>query len=289
MIIDCHVHIARQFTGFWKPLRYGKTEEDGVVRQTLPPSFDPVASPPEILLGYMDLAEVDKAVMVQHHLYGDQNRVVLDTLKRWPDRFVGFAYLGAMDQPDAPDQLERLIEGGMAGLKIELGVTRRQRADFRFDGEREGRVWERLNQLHRPVILDLNEATPADTLALRQVIAAYPQMPIAICHLGGVPSPGWEERALLAKEPNVYVDVVSLPAMLDPDEDYPFPQAQQAVRWAVDNLGAGKVMWGTDYPGLLNWGTYPQLLDWVRRHCEFLTAAQRQELLSGTVQRFLQR
>jgi predicted TIM-barrel fold metal-dependent hydrolase len=287
MIIDCHVHVASKLTGFWKPLRYGKTEDRGEVRQALPPAFDPPASPPEILLGYMDQAGVDCAVMVQHHLYGDQNATVIDALKRWPDRFVGFAYLGGVGQPDAPDQLERLIDAGLAGLKIELEMTRRLRADFCFDGEREWRVWERLEKLQRPLILDLNAAKPEDTVALRKVIATFPHMRVAICHLGGAPRPGWEERALLAKNPHVWVDIASLQSAYGPDQEYPFPQSQELIRWAVDNLGAQKMMWGTDYPGVLNWGTYRQMVDVVRRHCEFLTPEQKQELLSGAAQRFL--
>src|SRR5712692_6253755 len=125
MIIDCHCHVARIMTGFWQPLRYGKAFDEDTVRQLLPPSFDPTASPPEVLLGYLDDAGVDRAFLVQHHMYGDQNPTVLECLETWPDRFVGFAYLGALDQPDAPDQLERLIGAGMAGLKVEVASTRR--------------------------------------------------------------------------------------------------------------------------------------------------------------------
>ena len=55
-------------------------------------------------------------------MYGDQNQPVLDAVRRWPDRFVGFAYLGAFDQPDTPDLLERLIDMGMTGLKVELAL-----------------------------------------------------------------------------------------------------------------------------------------------------------------------
>lgn len=132
MIIDCHAHIARSLTGFWQPLCQGKVQDRGDVKQIFPPSFDPVASPPEVLLGYMDQAGVERAFLVQHHMYGDQNACILEALERWPDRFSGFAYLGGMGQPEAPDQLERLIEAGMAGLKVELQSTRRLRSEFRF-------------------------------------------------------------------------------------------------------------------------------------------------------------
>ncbi|MBI2940072.1 MAG: amidohydrolase [Chloroflexi bacterium] len=287
MIVDCHVHLARQLTGFWQPLRFGKVQDRGQVCQVFPPSFDPPTSPPEVLLGYMDQAGVDRAFILQHHLYGDQNALAIDAVRRWPDRFVGFAYLGAVDQPDAPDRLERLIEAGLTGLKIEVATTRRLRPDFRFDGEREWRVWERLDQLGRPLILDLITATPDDLPALRRLIEELPRVRLVICHVGGPQEESWQERALLAQHPQVWIDLASLPAMVGTEPEYPYPRAQEVIRWAVETFGADRVMWGTDYPPALNSGTYRQLLDYVRRHCAFLTADQRQMVLGGAAERFL--
>ncbi len=288
MIIDCHVHIARELTGFWEPLRYGQALDRGQVRQVFPPAFDPTANPPEIALHYMDQVGVDKAILVQHHLYGDQNATVIYALNRWPDRFIGFAYLGAIDQVDASDRLERLFEAGLTGLKVELESTRRLRADFSFDGAVEWSVWERLNALHRPLILDINAANVEDVPAIRRMLDAFPHLRISICHLGGAPAEGWEERALLAKHPRVWLDLASLQHPYGEAHEYPYPYEQELIRWAVRQVGAHKLMWGTDWPGCMNWATYRQLLDVVRKHCAFLTPTERQDILAGSAERFIQ-
>ena len=289
-IVDCHAHIARELTGFRRPLRYGKTVDGGQESQFFPPAFDPVESPPEILLGYMDQAGVDRAFLVQHHLYGNQNDTVLDAVHKWPDRFVGLAYLGGLGQPDAPDQLERLIEQGMLGLKIELATTRRLRPDFQFDGRAERRVFERLDALRRPLIVDVNGCDHHDVQALRRAVSEMPQVPLVVCHVGGAPEGIWRERALVAREAQAggWVDLAALPLLVGPDAEYPWPEAQELVRWAVEQFGAERVMWGTDYPPTLNAGTYRQLLDFVRRHCTFLEPAQRDEVLGGAALRFLE-
>ncbi len=286
MIVDAHVHIARELTGFWEPLRYGKVVDRGQVRQLLPSSFDPPASPPEVLLGYMDQAGVERAIVVQHHMYGDQNATVLAALAQWPDRFAGYAYLGAFDQPDDPDRLERLIGRGLLGLKVELASTRRLRPDFRFDGEHEWRVWERLNQLRRPLAVDLIGTPPADVAALRRMLDALPNLTIVNCHVGGPAGDGWQERALLGTHPRVWSDLAALPLLLR-DDEYPYLQAQACVRWAVEHVGADRLLWGTDYPPTLNHGTYRQLLDYVRVHCAFLSEDQRAAILGGNAARFL--
>ena len=288
MIVDCHVHVAAQLTGFWEPLRFGKVRDRGQVRQVFPPSFDPPASLPEMLIGYMDQVGVDRAHLVQHHLYGDQNSVVLDAIQRWPDRFVGFAYLGPLDQPDATTRLKRLIDGGMTGLKVEVGSTRRLRPSFRFDGLAESRVWSTLNVLGRPLVLDLNGGTAEDTGAVRRLVERYPRIQVTICHVGGPDDEEWQERALLARHPRVWTDLAALPIFFNPEEEYPYPKCRERVRWAVEHLGADKVMWGTDYPSLLNRGTYLQLLDFVRRHCDFLSPAERAAILGQNAVRFVE-
>ena len=299
MIIDCHTHVARSLAGFWKPLRYGRVADQGRTLQVFPPSFDPPASPPEMLLAHMDLVGIDRAFLVQHHLYGDQNEVVLDAVRQWPDRFVGFGYLGGFDQLDAADRIERLIERGMHGLKVEVASTRRLRPSFRFDGDLEWGVWQRLDELRRPMILDLGTATEEDTAVLRRMLESFQNLRILICHLGSPPKGDWRERAGLAVNPRVWLDLAAAPNLStsapsrDPNSqpaarpEYPFPEAQNLVRWAVTTFGARKVMWGTDYPVLLRRGTYQQLLDFVRVHCEFLSAEQKELVLGGAAEGFL--
>jgi len=289
VIVDCHVHVARTMTGFREPLRYGKVRDGERVSQMFPPPFDPVASPPEVLLGYMDQVGVEMAFCVQHHLYGNQNELVLECVRRWPDRFRGFAYLGGMGQPEAADQLERLIAAGMSGLKIELPSTQRLRPEFRFDGDPEMRVFERLNQLARPLVIDINGAPPEVVPQVRRVVESFPRVHLVVTHVGGAPGQGWQERALLADvDPRRgWVDLAALPRLVGGDEEYPYPRAQELVRWAVERFGAERVMWGTDYPPTLNGGTYRQLLDWVRRHCAFLSDEQKAAIVGGTAERFL--
>jgi predicted TIM-barrel fold metal-dependent hydrolase len=288
MIVDAHVHLARELTGFRKPLRHGKVVDGDQVSQWFPPAFDPPASTAETLLAYMDDAEVDRAIIVQHYLYGDQNETVTAAVTGWPDRLAGYAFLGAFDQPDDPDRLERLIEGGLLGLKIELATTRRLRPSFRFDGDHEWRIWERLNALGRPLALDLIGTPPSDVPALRRMLDEFPRLQLVNCHVGGPGDPNWEEKALLGRHPRVWSDLAALPLFLSkPVEEYPFPKAQEFIRWTIEHIGADRIMWGTDYPPMLSLATYRQWRDLVRVHCGLLTDAQRADILGGTAQRFL--
>lgn len=48
---------------------------------------------------------------------------------------------------------------------------------------------------------------------------------------------------------------------------------------AVDLIGADKIMWGIDAPGLLTSGSYRQLLNYVRLHGDFLSEAEMADVL----------
>jgi L-fuconolactonase len=287
VIIDAHVHLARELTGFRRPLRYGRVVDGDQEAQWFPPAFDPPTSRPEVLLAYMDDAGVDRAIVVQHHLYGDQNETVVDAVTRWPDRLAGYAYLGGFDQPDDPDRLERLIERGLLGLKVEVASTRRLRPSFRFDGDHEWRVWQRLDQLGRPLALDLIGTPPGDVVAIRAMLDAFPHLQLVNCHVGGPGDANWREKADLGRHPRVWSDLAALPLLLTPKEEYPFPAAQAFIEWTVATISAERTMWGTDYPPLLTAATYRQWLNLVRGHCPNLTPAQRADVVGGAAERFL--
>ena len=105
MIIDAHLHVwSDDFERY--PFAEGIDKKEG--------------ASVELLNETMEEAGVDKAVIVQPAYYLYDNRYVAECLRRFPGKF---AAIGLMDRhaPDAPDQLQRLVEeDGFAGLRIHL-------------------------------------------------------------------------------------------------------------------------------------------------------------------------
>ena len=73
-------------------------------------------------------------------------------------------------------------------------------------------------------------------------------------------------------------DLASLPAHAK-DEDYPYPGACKFIHKAVELVGVDKLLWGSDIPGLLTVATYSQLLDYISKHCEFLSESDKAKIL----------
>lgn len=91
----------------------------------------------------------------------------------------------------------------------------------------------------------------------------------------------WVEQIELGTLPNVYFDTAALPVYF-PDEMFPWPSAGRYLREAIERVGADKIMWGSDVPGLLGRGTYEQLLACVR---DALREDERPAVLGGNASR----
>jgi predicted TIM-barrel fold metal-dependent hydrolase len=89
----------------------------------------------------------------------------------------------------------------------------------------------------------------------------------------------WEAQLLLARRPNVWLDLSALPAYAATIEEYPYPTAQSYIERAVELVGADRLLWGSDVPGVLSVATYAQLFGFVARHCDFLAAGDRARIL----------
>ena len=69
--------------------------------------------------------------------------------------------------------------------------------------------------------------------------------------------------------------------------DYPYPEAQQLIRGMRDLFGAAKLVWGSDMPNVERFCTYRQCVDYVRKHCTFLSAGEKDRILGGNAAELL--
>jgi len=298
VIIDAHVHVidhvaGRTRSGPTRSLGYGKISWGPRELQLLTPSANPTAFSPETLLAYMDWAGVDKAVLLQGGFYGDKNSYVASATARWPDRLVGAGYIDPC-AADAEKVFRRCVdELGFRILKFELSVETGLvglHPQLRLDGESMSWIWDEAKRRDLVVTLDLGAVGSASyqTDALRAILDRHPRLKVVIAHLAQPPIAAiddseldlrWEAQLLLARRPNVWLDLSSLPGYAAAIEEYPYPTAQAYVRRAVELVGADKLLWGSDVPGVLPVATYPQLLGFVAQHCDFLADDDRKRIL----------
>ncbi len=263
MIIDTHLHVWSDDVKRY-PMTGGRSSDrKGSV---------------ELLNETMAEVGVDKAVIVQpiHYLY--DNSYVIDTLKRFPGKF---AAMGLVDRkaPDAPDQLERLVkEHGFSGLRIHLS---RPDDPSEWAAPNQYPIWERAGELGAGFI----SHGPANLLpALDPIIARFPNVPIALDHNGGAPRleeppyPLLQNVLNLAKYPNVYIKFTAH----QENEPFPYRDTFPHFKRIYDVFGPQRLMWGTNFPGVMRDIGYRPALEAFQKHMDFLTEEDKKWLFGKT-------
>ena len=201
-------------------------------------SYTPPAAPEEKYLNMLESTGMQRGVLVQISVYGDDNRYMLEVLRRHPDKLRGVA---VVRETVTDQQLREMHEAGVRGLRLNVlfgGGTgfdameklARQIADFGW---------------HMQFLLDarqLPELLPRMIkLPVPGVIDHMGHMPVA----EGVNHPGFRAMQELIENHGWWV---KLSGAYRISED--FPEFADVVPWAqaLINTNENRMLWGSDWP-----------------------------------------
>lgn len=283
-IIDAHSHLWLTqdvvVDGFHNyPIGRGRTMFFGEERQMLPPFMTDGTNKAEVFLANMDYAQVGGAVVVQEIIDGNQDAYLLEVQSRYPDRFVCCALVD-LDHGTLTDGQERVLSvpDGFRAVAIPGHRMHKDLTDpvsMAFFKELES----------RGIILSMCLDDNLEHIAqMQKVIDACPDLKIAIGHFGMVTGKYWMDQIKLAHAKNVYVETGGMTWLFN-SEFYPYPSAVKAIREAADEVGIGKLMWGSDYPRTICAITYKMSYDFVLKS-DLLTQAEKEAFLGGNAKKF---
>jgi L-fuconolactonase len=247
-------------------------------RDSYPRAEAPYPASPDLLLEYMDEAGVDHAVIVLPMYYHYDNRVLADTLERYPGRFAGVGVVDPRGRA-AADRLTALCqETGIRGVRLRANLE-----EAWFGAPETAPLWRRAAQLGVPICV---LGRPQHLPTLLAMVEQFPETRVVVDHFLHVPAADGVEGAsfrafiALAQFPNVFVKLSGVHNW--GGGRYPYPLAQPLLKAAVAAFGAERMMWGSDWPHILFGGGYIRCLNFVRRELPWLSAAQRTSILGGT-------
>jgi len=235
----------------------------------------------ERLVATFDEHSVTRGVLIQPSYYGTDHRYLLAALESVGDRLVGVA----LAEPDDPTGLDALAAvaavPAIRGIRVPL-----IRAPADWLSAAGEAVW-RVAQESSCVVCAF--VMPEQLADLHPWLELFPDVPVAVDHLAGLDladdrgTATMELLSDLARRPNVYVKASSLPAISR--ESFPHRDVWPAV-WAVlDSFGHDRVLWGSDYPAILPYGTYGESVDVARLALATLPSEVAVAVLGGTALR----
>jgi len=282
MIIDAHIHLWNRLHGDdlgieRKALGHGLAEQNGKIYYATPPSFDDSLSTYERALAHMDWLGVDRAVVLQEFMDGKQDDYLAEVRRLCPKRFSCTALFDRHYLDDPLGSFAQAIDA----KKLQGFLVLSPRPFAEIATSRLQPLWQLCAERGLPIVI--KDGTPAE---IRKLVSMVPGLKIVLSHFGGMfgTLADWRERAAIAAE-NAHV--IFDAGAISYGQRYPFAKAKERLQEAVETMGASKIAWGSDYPrpDLVANASYKQQLEFITVECDFLSAEEKEQILSGTALR----
>ena len=160
------------------------------------------------------------------------NRFISDTVRQYPDRFIGFAAIHP-EAEDIPGLVVRAREMGLQGFKIHPDMQK-----FALDSPEAMEMFAAIEG-KMPIIIHTGDRrySYSNPSRMRKVLEAFPRLVCICAHLGGWSE--WEEAwQNLAEFENAWVDTSSSIYAL----------GRENARRIIRHYSRERILFGTDYP-----------------------------------------
>ena len=272
MIIDSQVHI-------WAP----ETPEKPYAKGDASIPHRPVPLGHEELLREMDLAGVQRCVLVPPTWEGDRNDTSLEAARLHPDRFAVMGRL-TIDKAESRALMSTWKEQPhMLGIRVAFHQGRPKL--WLEDGTADW-FWDAAERYDVPVMA----FAPHAVLKLGEIAERHPGLRLIIDHMGlssalkGKPLDGAVDNLLkLAPLKNVAVKVSALPCYVA--EPYPFPSLHPLIRRVVEAFGPQRCFWGTDLSHLPC--PYEQVVTLFTEELDFLPETDKEWIMGRGIAAWL--
>lgn len=305
-------HLYEEGSTTWAGLRddidfrvgpYGRIEftvdgEDHYV-QYMPVAMAEIESTPELLITHMNAAGIQHCVLQAGFTYGFMNDYNALAQSQFPSRFTGLFHV---DEPRADQErwmaeARRCIERlGFKALYYQLEQFSRYGFDVWFDEPRFEPFWSMIDAAGLPVFFEVSAIPGYDrdsyvgvARRLSGLVERWPNITWILVMAPPIQFFGrdgrWDfpdEVAALYAHDRVLIEIC-YPISWGGVWDYPYPELRPLLEGLRDRFGAACFVWGSDMPNAERFCTYKQSLDYLRRYCDFFTAAEMDRILGGTL------
>jgi predicted TIM-barrel fold metal-dependent hydrolase len=250
------------------------------------------------MIAQMTLAGVDHCILQAGGGYGAMNDYNAFAQNQHPARFTGLLHVDepTADRKETLDELDRAVDVlGLRGVYYAQDFSRHGYAR-NVDHAAFAPFWDKIAARRLPVFIELSSTPTYDRAgylgnlrALDALLQRHPSqrfvlvMGPPVAHFGRTGR--WEfppEVLATYRRDNLLIEIM-FPISWGGVWDYPYPEAQALIRGMRDLFGASRLVWGSDMPNVERFCTYRQCVDYVRRHCDFLGADEKERILGGNV------
>ncbi len=199
--IDAHAHIG--YIGGWADV--GITGEE--------------------LIAQMDRFEIEKTVLCH-----EDNDIVYNMIKKWPDRIVGAVYVNPLNQKTV-DDMEKYLQLGFKAVKLNP-----LRHAYCADTEALDPILEKAKEAEVPVCIHSGHPPYSLPWQIGLLAERHPDVKIMMIHMGHGHGVYIDAALKMARKyDNIWLEMSGMPM-------------PSKIREAYETVGHNRIMFGTDTP-----------------------------------------
>ena len=276
MIIDAHFHLIERITSFsgageGRSLGDGRIElATGEIVRIIPESYKADCFTAEMAINLMNQFHIDMAVLLQGGFYGFQNSYIMQIAQKYPKRFYP---VGTLDPYSNQSEqiLSNLIDTlGFRALKFELSSKYGligYHLGFKIDGNEMQPIFERANENRLTLVFDVGGRAQSSYQieGFARMIKQYSNIRFVMCHLlcpNSSDKNSWEQDIQQISADNVWFDISALPSFVG--EQAPYTNSLNYISKALNLLGSGRLLWGSDAPYILTRYSFEDLFEYCQ-------------------------
>ncbi|NLK74921.1 MAG: amidohydrolase [Clostridiales bacterium] len=287
IVVDAHVHLWKELKGningkTVSSIGGGAADFLGEKRQMMPPYMVNGENTVEMFVSNMNYAGVAAAVVTQEYIDGIQNKYLIESYNKYPDRLF-ICGMAEFRKPGYYLQVKKLIDEGFKGIKIPAQRLINLPKRVYLNEEEMIDTFKLMESKNIVLSIDLADGD-LQVAELKEVIKECPNLKIAIGHFGMVGREGWQEQIKLARNKNVYIESGGI-TWLFHKEFYPYKGAVLAIKEAAELVGMEKLMWGSDYPRTMTAITYKMSYNFIEKS-DLLSEYEKRLLLGENAIKF---
>lgn len=251
----------------------------------------------DLLVAEMDVAGVDKAFLISYDAedtrwaaeqsgyamedFSGGKKYTLRGFNEFRDRFYWFSTLKNPRAYPLHDIIDSDLALGASGFKLFPAYIA-----ARLDDETWLGIFDHLDRVHSRLLVSFETLRPPQTFTIDEYIGqldralrTVPALPVALLHAGCV-DPLTDRFTVISdlcrRHRNVYLSTADPGETWDDGVEYPYRNLLARVERLRGEVGAERLMWGTDWPWFGDRFIYKQSIDCFTKHAPFFTADEKQ-------------
>ena len=282
-------------------------------KQFYPPNLRALEFTPHSLIGEMDYAGVDVALLHVDVMLGRSSEFQAECVKAYPDRLLTMAPVDewrvASETDACIEELRRAVEDlGLHAIKFNPPHAHYLSSNS-WDSDAFRPFWDAATSLGVPIFFTLGCGSGDESLQptaaqqrrgylgelriLTRWMERYPDTLCSITHGFpwrlfvtddgiALPEEIWEPF----RNPRLNLEVC-FPVRIGDLFDFPYREVWPTLEQMVGRIGTDRLLWGTDMPFQNRFCTYRQSRCWIEGYCDFLDDAAKAYIMGGAVARVL--